>query len=70
MGNRDAQPENNESLGDQVTSGDAETTPNTEMTLIADLDLESLVELHENGSVKNLKDRRKDIYDLKLKTRK
>ena len=48
----------------------AEATPNTEMTLIADLDLESLVELHENGSVKNLKDRRKDIYDLKLKTRK
>ncbi len=42
----------------------AEATPNTEMTLIADLDLELLKELHEHGSVKNLKDRRKDLYSL------
>jgi predicted amidohydrolase/GNAT superfamily N-acetyltransferase len=42
----------------------AEATPNTEMTLIADLDLELLKELHAHGSVKNLKDRRKDLYVL------
>ena len=43
----------------------AEATPNTEMILIADLDLDLLRELHNFGSVKNLKDRRKDIYELK-----
>ncbi len=45
----------------------AEATPNTEMTIIADLDLDLLKELHEEGSVQNLKDRRKDLYQLKLK---
>lgn len=45
----------------------AETTANTEMTLIADIDLELLKELHEQGSVRNLKDRRRDIYDFKRK---
>jgi predicted amidohydrolase len=43
----------------------AEATPNTEMILIADLDLSLLKELHEFGSVRNLKDRRKDIFELK-----
>jgi predicted amidohydrolase/GNAT superfamily N-acetyltransferase len=43
----------------------AEATPNTEMVLIADVDLDLLRELHEFGSVKNLKDRRKDIYEVK-----
>ena len=43
----------------------AEATPNTEMILIADVDLGLLRELHEFGSVKNLKDRRKDIFELK-----
>ncbi len=47
----------------------AEATPNTEMILIADLDLELLKELHIHGSVQNLRDRRKDIYDVKLKVR-
>lgn len=42
----------------------AEATPNTEMTLIADLDMELLKELHEHGSVRNLKDRRPDLYKL------
>ena len=46
----------------------AEATPNTEMTVIADVDLELLKELHEHGSVRNLKDRRHDLYELKLKT--
>ncbi len=43
----------------------AEATPNTEMILIADVDIDLLRELHRFGSVKNLKDRRKDIYELK-----
>lgn len=46
----------------------AEATPNTEMVLIADVDIDLLTELHEFGSVKNLKDRRKDIFELKKKT--
>lgn len=43
----------------------AEATPNTEMILIADVDLSLLRELHQFGSVKNLKDRRKDVFELK-----
>jgi predicted amidohydrolase len=43
----------------------AEATQNTEMTLIVDVDLDLLKELHNFGSVRNLKDRRKDIYNLK-----
>ncbi|MCC5946695.1 MAG: bifunctional GNAT family N-acetyltransferase/carbon-nitrogen hydrolase family protein [Bernardetiaceae bacterium] len=42
----------------------AESTPNTEMTMIADVNLDLLKELHQHGSVRNLKDRRKDIYRL------
>ena len=42
----------------------AETTPNTEMILVADIDLGLLRELHSFGAVKNLKDRRKDVYDV------
>ncbi len=45
----------------------AEATPNSEMTVIGDIDLELLKELHEFGSVRNLKDRRKDLYQIKLK---
>ncbi len=45
----------------------AEATPNTEMILIADVDVDDLSELHEFGSVNNLKDRRKDVYELKKK---
>ena len=43
----------------------AEATPNTEMVLIADVDIDLLTELHEFGSVKNLKDRRTDIFEVK-----
>ncbi|XLS29522.1 GNAT family N-acetyltransferase [Flavobacteriaceae bacterium M23B6Z8] len=43
----------------------AEATPNTEMTLIVDIDLDLLKELHEYGSVRILKDRRHDLYQLK-----
>jgi predicted amidohydrolase/GNAT superfamily N-acetyltransferase len=42
----------------------AETTPNTEMTLIVDVDLNLLKELHTHGSVRTLKDRRKDLYEI------
>ncbi len=42
----------------------AEATPNTEMILVADVDLSLLRELHSFGAVKNLKDRRKDVYNV------
>lgn len=42
----------------------AEATPNTEMILIADVDLGLLRELNEFGSVRNLKDRRGDVYEV------
>ncbi len=45
----------------------AEATPNAEMILIADVDIDLLRELHEKGSVRNLKDRRTDIFELKRK---
>jgi predicted amidohydrolase len=43
----------------------SEATPNTEMIVIADVDLDLITELHNHGSVKNLKDRRTDIFELK-----
>lgn len=45
----------------------AEATPNTEMILIADVDMDLLTELHNFGSVRNLKDRRLDIYEIAKK---
>lgn len=43
----------------------AEATANTEMILIADVDINLLRELNQHGSVKNLKDRRTDLYAVK-----
>lgn len=43
----------------------SEATPNTEMIVIADVDLDLINELHNHGSVKNLKDRRIDVFELK-----
>lgn len=43
----------------------AEATPNTEMILIADLDIDLLRELNQFGAVRNLRDRRIDLFDLK-----
>ena len=43
----------------------AEATPNTEMILIADVNIDMLRELNQFGSVRNLKDRRKDIFELR-----
>lgn len=44
----------------------AETTPNTEMVLVVDVDLHLLDEIHHYGTVKILKDRRKDLYEVRL----
>lgn len=46
----------------------AEATPNTEMILIADVDIDLLRELNQFGAVRNLKDRRKDIFTLTKKS--
>ena len=45
----------------------AETTPNTEMIMFSDMDLEKLKLVRNEGSVTNLKDRRVDMYELKTK---
>jgi len=45
----------------------AEATTNTEMILIADLDIDLLRELNQFGSVRNLRDRRLDLFELKKK---
>lgn len=45
----------------------AEATPNTEMILITEVDLTLLRELNQSGSVRNLKDRRKDVFELRRK---
>lgn len=42
----------------------AEATPNTEVTLVADLDLELLKELRMHGSVRNQRERRNDLYRI------
>lgn len=42
----------------------SEATTNSEMVLISDVDLTLLDNLHSYGSVRNLKDRRKDVYKL------
>lgn len=42
----------------------SEATPNTEMLLFSDLDLEKLKVLHSEGTVRNLLDRRKDVYSI------
>lgn len=45
----------------------AEGTANTENTIVADVDLTDLKYLHNSGSVRNLKDRRTDLYEIILK---
>jgi len=47
----------------------AKATPNTEMILVADVDVSLLWELNQYGSVKNLENRRKDLYEVKLKSK-
>ena len=48
----------------------AEATPNTEMILVVDVDLDLIAELNRYGSVKNIRDRRTDLYELNLKNNK
>lgn len=43
-----------------------QATPNTEMMLIADVDRDLLKELNAYGSVRNLRDRRTDLYQVEL----
>ena len=45
----------------------AEATPNTETTIIVDLDLDLLKKLRTQGSVRNLQQRRIDLYNVKYK---
>jgi predicted amidohydrolase len=45
----------------------AEATTNTEMILIADVDTDLLKDLNKFGAVRNLNDRRKDLFELKKK---
>lgn len=45
----------------------AEATPNTEMTLIVDVDLNLLKDLHHYGSVQTINDRRNDLYEVRRK---
>jgi hypothetical protein len=41
-----------------------ETTPNTEMIFFSDVDFNKLKLVRSEGSVTNLKDRRKDLFSL------
>ena len=41
--------------------------PNIEMVVIGDVDLEILRRQRQNGAVRQLKDRRKDIYKIQYK---
>jgi predicted amidohydrolase/ribosomal protein S18 acetylase RimI-like enzyme len=47
----------------------ADTTPNVETVAIADLRLETLVMARNNGTVKNLSDRRHDLYSVNWRKR-
>ena len=47
----------------------AETTPNTEMLMFSDLDLDKLIQVRSEGSVNNLKDRRLDLYSIEWKSK-
>lgn len=47
----------------------SETTPNTEMLMFSDLNLDELRYLHHEGSVTNKRDRRTDIYEVSRKHR-
>jgi len=46
----------------------AESTPNIETVIIEDVDLELLSRHRQTGNVLNWKDRRLDLYDLRLRT--
>lgn len=45
----------------------AQATPNTEMILVVDVDIDLLRELNKLGTVRNLNDRRNDLFELRKK---
>jgi predicted amidohydrolase len=45
----------------------ADTTPNVEMVSIADLSIDALLSARQSGTVRNLKDRRFDLYSVQWK---
>jgi predicted amidohydrolase/GNAT superfamily N-acetyltransferase len=45
----------------------ADTTPNVEMVAIADLSIDALLSARQGGTVRNLKDRRFDLYSVQWK---
>lgn len=45
----------------------ADTTPNVEMVAIADLSIDALLAARQNGTVRNLRDRRFDLYSVHWK---
>lgn len=47
----------------------ADTTPNVEMVAIADLQIDSLANARQSGTVQNLRDRRFDLYSVNWKER-
>lgn len=47
----------------------ADTTPNVEMVAIADLSLRALRDNRQNGTVRNLRDRRHDLYSVRWHAR-
>ena len=47
----------------------SEATPNTEMIIVDDVDLELLKRHRQTGNVLNWKDRRKDLYEIRYKER-
>ncbi|HET6546162.1 MAG TPA: bifunctional GNAT family N-acetyltransferase/carbon-nitrogen hydrolase family protein [Rhodanobacteraceae bacterium] len=47
----------------------ADSTPNTEMVLFADLRLEDLARARNDGTVQNLRDRRHDLYRMQWRSR-
>jgi predicted amidohydrolase/GNAT superfamily N-acetyltransferase len=51
-------------FGFPTTGIKAEATPNSEMTLVIDVNLDLLTKLHNQGSVNTMRDRRHDLYQL------
>jgi predicted amidohydrolase len=47
----------------------SETTPNTEMIMFSDLDLDKLKVVRAEGSVTNLRDRRHDLYQVSMRNK-
>jgi predicted amidohydrolase len=45
----------------------ADTTPNVEMVAIADLSIDALLSARQSGTVRNLRDRRFDLYSVQWK---